>query len=480
MGDNRQATRAPGPAPDAKKKDAGADAGGGGAVPEGAAAQPGAALIALGAAHASTLLGMLQSAGGNAEVNELQSLEAGKALAAQAKADKDNVDNMTDGQKVEKFGGQGEGSGKAPAPEGTPPEGVPAPGQVTGFHASRAGQLNQLASQHKAVGGQLSGAAGAEGLAPQMAGFLGQAGAQSLTQGASLGQLAMSYIQTSKELGKSEFVGAAMPAQSIQGDYQARAAGIQSQVAALDAMTAEYGAALAAEEGKIAGITAQIADLQKQIAEAQAVKGAKGKEGGGGAPAPGLMGGAMSKVAGLAPIIGLGGKRAGKGDEDAKAGEKDAGAGKGLIGGIGGMMGGAKAALGKASAKGAESKGAESKKDSKGADAKPPMPAPVSGGAKAPSGATAKAPAPVVAPAPAPSAKVPEAPAPSPAPSGGGADPVPAMMAQIQTLLQQKQAIEKAIRSNQGLVSTMKAYREQMNALLSAYQTVLNITPPQG
>lgn len=474
MGDNRQATRAPGPAPDAKKKDAGADAGGGGAVPEGAGAEPGAALIALGAAHASTLLGMLQSAGGNAEVNELQSLETGKQLAAQAKADKDNVDNMTDGQKVEKFGGEGEGSGKAPAPDGTPPEGVPAPGQVTGFHASRAGQLNQLASQHKTVGGQLSGAAGAEGLAPQMAGFLGQAGAQSLTQGASLGQLAMSYIQTSKELGKSEFVGAAMPSQSIQTDYQSRAAGIQSQVAALDTMTAEYGAALAAEEGKIAGITSQIADLQKQIAEAQAAKGAKSKgdpnAGPSGPSGPsGMMSGAMSKVAGMAPMLGLGGKMGAKGDE------KDAGAGKGIMGGI---MSGAKAALGKGSAKGAESKGADAKKDSKGADAKPPMPAPVSGGAKAPSGGTAKAPAPVVAPTPAP--KAPEAPAPPPAPSGGGADPVPAMMAQIQTLQQQKQAIEKAIRSNQGLVSTMKAYREQMNALLSAYQTVLNITPPQG
>jgi hypothetical protein len=477
MGDNRQATRAPGPAPDAKKKDAGADAGGGGAVPEGAAAQPGAALIALGAAHASTLLGMLQSAGGNAEVNELQSLEAGKQLAAQAKADKDNVDNMTDGQKVEKFGGTGEGSGKAPAPEGTPPEGAPAPGQVTGFHASRAGQLSQLASQHKAVGGQLAGAAGAEGLAPQMAGFLGQAGAQSLTQGASLGQLAMSYIQTSKELGKSEFVGAAMPAQSIQGDYQARAAGIQSQVAALDAMTAEYGAALAAEEGKIAGITSQIADLQKQIAEAQAAKGAKGKEGGGGpAPAPGMLGGAMSKVAGVAPMLGLGGKRAGKGTDDTKAGAQPGQPS------AGGLLGGVMGALGKVAAKGetkgADGKGAEAKKDVKGADAKPPMPAPVSGGAKAPSGATAKAPAPVVAPAPAP--KAPEAPAPPPTPSGAGADPVPGMMAQIQTLLQQKQAIEKAIRSNQGLVSTMKAYREQMNALLSAYQTVLNITPPKA
>lgn len=479
MGDNRQATRAPGPAPDAKKKDAGADAGGGGAVPEGAAAQPGAALIALGAAHASTLLGMLQSAGGNAEVNELQSLEAGKALAAQAKADKDNVDNMTDGQKVEKFGGQGEGSGKAPAPEGTPPEGVPAPGQVTGFHASRAGQLNQLASQHKAVGGQLAGAAGAEGLAPQMAGFLGQAGAQSLTQGASLGQLAMSYIQTSKELGKSEFVGAAMPAQSIQGDYQARAAGIQSQVAALDAMTAEYGAALAAEEGKIAGITTQIADLQKQIAEAQAAKGAKGKEGGGGgAPAPGPLGAAMAKAPAMAPSLLFPGKRAGKGTDPGKSGEPGGEAQ------VARQPGGPLAGLGKVAAKGetkgADGKGAEAKKDTKGADAKPPMPAPVSGGAKAPSGATAKAPAPVVAPAPAPAPKAPEAPAPPPAPSGGGADPVPAMMAQIQTLLQQKQAIEKAIRSNQGLVSTMKAYREQMNALLSAYQTVLNITPPQG
>lgn len=479
MGDNRQATRAPGPAPDAKKKDAGADAGGGGAVPEGAGAEPGAALIALGAAHASTLLGMLQSAGGNAEVNELQSLETGKQLAAQAKADKENVDNMTDGQKLEKFGGKGEGSGKAPPPEGTPPEGVPGPAQVTSFHQSRAGQLGQLASQHKTVAGQLSGAGAAEGLAPQMAGFLGQAGAQSATQAMSLGQLAMSYIQTSKELGKSEFVGAAMPSQSIQTDYQSRAAGIQSQVTALDTMTAEYGAALAAEESKIAGITAQIAGLQKQIAEAQAAKGAKGKEGGGGGPAPGLLGGAMSKVAGMAPIMGLGGKHAGKGDEHAKAGEKDAGAGKGLVGGI---MSGAKAALGKASAKGADSKGAEAKKDTKGADAKPaPSPAPGGAGAKGSSGATAKAPAPVVAPAPAPAPKAPVAPGPAPAPtSDAGADPVPGLMAQIQTLQQQRIAIEKAIRSNQGLVSTMKAYREQMNALLSAYQTVLGITPPQG
>lgn len=475
MGDNRQATRAPGPAPDAKKKDAGADAGGGGAVPEGAGAEPGAALIALGAQHASTLLGMLQSAGGNAEVNELQSLETGKQLAAQAKADKENVDNMTDGQKLEKFGGKGEGSGKAPPPEGTPPDGVPGPAQVLGFHQSRAGQLGQLASQHKTVSGQLAGAGAAEGLAPQMAGFLGQAGAQSATQAMSLGQLAQSYIQTSKELGKSEFVGAAMPGPSIQTDYQARAAGIQSQVTALDMMTAEYTGALAAEQARMTAIDAEIAGLQKQIAEAQAMKGAKGKEGGGGGPAPGLIGGAMAKAPAMAPSMLFNTKQAGKGTDPGKSGESG-----GPTHSRAPLPAFAKIAA-KGETKGADSK-AEAKKDTKGADAKPaPAPAPGGAGAKGSSGATAKTPAPVVAPAPTPAPKAPAPPPSAPAPtSDAGADPVPGMMAQIQRLQQQKQAIEMAIRSNQGLVSTMKAYREQMNALLSAYQTVLGITPPQG
>jgi hypothetical protein len=466
MGDNRQATRAPGPAPDAKKKDAGAEAGGGGAVPEGAAAEPGAALIALGTAHASTLLGMLQSAGGNAEVNELQSLETGKQLAAQAKADKDNLDTMTDGQKIEKFGGKGEGSGKAPPPDGTPPEGVPGPGQVSGFHQSRAGQLGQLASQHKTVSGQLAGAGAAEGLAPAMAGFLGQAGAQSANQAMSLGQLAQSYLQTSKELGKSEFVGAAMPDSSVQGDYQTRAAGIQSQVTALDGMTAEYGAALAAEEAKIAGIVAQIADIQNQIAAAQAAKSEK-KDGG-----SALKEGAGAMAKGL---MGAGAGLAAKGLAAAPEGAQS----KGLLGGMGRALSGAKGALGKASA---ETKAPDTKKAAKGADAKPaPAPAPSGASGKSSSGAVAKtpapAPAPVVAPAPTPAPVLSKAPAQAPAES---ADPVPGLMAQIQTLTQQKAAIEKAIRSNQGLVSTMKAYRDQMNALLSAYQTVLGITPPQA
>jgi hypothetical protein len=409
MGDNRQATRAPGPAPDAKKKDAGAEAGGGGAVPEGAAAEPGAALIALGAQHAATLLGMLQSAGGNAEVNELQGLETGKQLAAQAKADKENIDSMTDGQKIEKFGGKGEGSGKAPPPDGTPPDGVPQPAQVQGFHTSRAGQLGQLASQHKTVAGQLAGAGAAEGLAPAMAGFLGQAGAQSLNQAMSLGQLAQAYLQTSKELGKSEFVGAAMPGSSIQGDYEARAAGIQAQVAALDAMTAEYAAALAAEEAKIAGVNTQISEIQLQIAAAQAAKAEK-------------KGGATQMTEGAGAMA--------KGASGASAAKEPA----------------PKAPETKAPA----AKGADAKSGA-GADTKS-------------SGAEAKTPAPAPAPA---------APA-----AAEGADPVPGLMAQITSMNQQKAAIERAIRSNQGLVSTMKAYRDQMTALLSAYQTVLGITPP--
>lgn len=420
MGDNRQATRAPGPAPDAKKKNAGADAGGGGAVPEGATADPGSALMALGAQHAANLLGMLQSAGGNAEVNELTSLEQGKAVAAQAKSDKDNVDNMTDGQKVEKFGGKGEGSGAPPPPPGTPPEGAPAPGQVQGFHANRASQLNQLASQHKTVAGQLSAGAGDKGLAPEMAGFLGQASAQSLAQGDSLTQLASAYLATSKELGKSEFVGAAMPNSSVQGEYVARANAIQAQVTALDAMTAEYAAALAAEQARIAGIDMQIGELQKQIAEEQAKK--------------------ADKKDGAAP----------KGEVQSKELKVEA-------------PGGAQAKGGEKSGPGPGAKGA----DAKGAGGK--------GAGDGGKGAGEKA---------GEKAKAPEAP--SPMKAGADAkgeakqDQVPVLTEQMKALQQQKTAIETAIRSNQGLVSTMGAYRSQMQALLSAYQTVLNITPPKA
>ena len=427
MGDNRQATRAPGLAPDAKKKDAGAEPADTGAVPEGAAEAPGSALIALGAAHASSLLGMLQSAGGNAEVNELQSLETGRQLAAQAKADKENIDTMTDGQKVEKFGGQGEGSGKAPAPEGTPPEGAAAPAAVQGFHSARSGQLSQLAAQHASVGGQLAGAGAAEGLAPQMAGFLGQAGAQSLAQGASLGQLAQAYIATSQELGKSEFVGAAMPSGTVQADYVARAAGIQSQVAAIDAMTAEYGAALQAEQAKIAGIDSQITAIQQQIAEAQAQKGEQ--------PAP------AAEAAPAAPIQ--------KQAAEAKAPE-------------------AKAPAPAPAPSGASKKSAPAAPSGASKKSAPATKAPSAAPA-----AAAKAEAPSVAPAATAKAEAPAAPAPT-------SDPAAALTAQIQTLQQQKVAIEKAIQSNQGLVSTMQAYRDQMNALYSAYQTVLGIAPPQG
>lgn len=439
MGDNRQATRAPGPAPDAKKKNVANDGGGDGAVPEGAAADPGAALTALGSAHAATLLGMLQSAGGNAEVDELTSLEAGKQLAAQAKADKESFDTMKDGQKLEKYGGKGEGSGKAPPPDGTPPPGVAQPGAVQSFHSTRAAQLQQLAGQHKAVGGQLTGAASAEGLAPAMAGFLSQGGAQSMNQGATLSQLAMAYIQTSAQLGKSEFIGAAMPGSHVQAGYESRAAGIQAQVTALDAMTGEYAAAVAAEQANITVCQEQIAAVQQQIAEAQA---AKAEQKGGPAPvgaAP--MDGANAKTVAPAPV----GMKSGP---DAKAEVKKA--------------------------------PAPQSKAPQGAGAKSaPAPTPAPGGKSAPSAAKAPAPAPVKDVG----AQAKQAPAPAAAPSGGGgdgADPIAGLMAQVQTLLQRKQAIEAAIRSNQGLVSTMQAYRAQMNGLLSAYQTVLGITPPVG
>ncbi len=134
MGDNRAATRAPGAEPAAEKKGPAPDAGGGGAVPEGAAADPGSALTVLAASYGAQLIGVLQGAGGNAEVDaELSSLQEGAQLAAKAKADKDAVAGMNDGEKVEKYGGKkkGEGGGGgAPAPgaENAPPPGVPEPG----------------------------------------------------------------------------------------------------------------------------------------------------------------------------------------------------------------------------------------------------------------------------------------------------------------------------------------------------------------
>ncbi|MBL8784829.1 MAG: hypothetical protein JNJ59_08025, partial [Deltaproteobacteria bacterium] len=76
-------------APAAKKKDAGADAGGPAPMPEGAAADPGSALTVLAQSYGSQLIGVMQGAAGNAETDrELATLQEAKTVAATAKTDR--------------------------------------------------------------------------------------------------------------------------------------------------------------------------------------------------------------------------------------------------------------------------------------------------------------------------------------------------------------------------------------------------------
>lgn len=392
MGDNRDAGRAPGAAPAAEKKQPAPEAAGGGAVPEGAAADPGSALTVLAASYGSTLIGVLQGAAGNAEVDaELSSLQEGLQVAAQAKQDKEAFGSMSDGEKLEKYGGKGEGGGgggggggeaKAPA-EGQPPPGVADPGAAAGFHATRQGEVMNLAAQHGAVVAALSAAMATPGLAPELVAFLGEGVSQSAQQQAALSGLAAAYAQAAGVLAGSEFAGAAMPSQSVPALYEQRIAAIQGVVSTLDAMVGEYDAALVAEQAKIAECDTAIVDLQTQLSEAAAAKG--GGDGGAG----GGAGGAESKAGGA------GGAGAGSAPAPAGAEAKSAGPGGG-------------------------------------------------GGAGA----------------------------------GGGGDQTAAISAQINQQTAKKKGIEAQISANQGLINTMKSYRDQMNVLLGAYSA--GSAPPSG
>jgi len=431
MGDNRAATRAPGAEPAAEKKGPAPDAGGGGAVPEGAAADPGSALTVLAASYGAQLIGVLQGAGGNAEVDaELSSLQEGAQLAAKAKADKDAVAGMNDGEKVEKYGGKkkGEGGGGgAPAPgaENAPPPGVPEPGAASGFHASRAAELAGLANQHATVASSLGAAAAVPGLAPELVAFLSEGAAQSMAQQAALSALSATYASVGASLAGSEFIGAAMPGASTAALYENRAMSIQSVVTTLDTMCGEYDAALGAEQAKIAECDTMIADLMKQIGEASAKKGPEGGGGGGGG-APGAEAKTESKGPGSAPP--------GQGPAPAPAGKKGAA--------------------------GAESKSASSGAGSTGNTGLPPAPE----AAPQVDGAQAKAPG-------------------GGAGGGGGAamtgaagDPVAAITAQVEQQKTKKTGIESQISANQSLINAIRAYRDQMNALLAAYTS--GSTPP--
>lgn len=382
-------------------------------MPEGAAADPGSALTVLAQSYGSQLIGVMQGAAGNAETDrELATLQEAKTVAATAKTDRDSIDQMNDGQKLEKFGnkggGDGGGGGGAGAggadPSKAPPPGVADPSAATNFHGQRAAQLTQLAAQHASVAGSLGAAAATPGLAPELAGFLSAGAGQSQAQQASLASLAQVYQGIAGAMAGSEFTGGIMPGKEVPALYEQRAATIQSIVQTVDRMTAEYSGALAAETAKATACDAQVAALQAQIAEAQAKKGEKKddkKEAAAPAPAPspapGAKGGADKKEA------------AGKGGNEAGGG------------------------------KGAEAKAeAAVKKDASSA---------MSGAA---GGDAAKA------------------------------DPTPALKEQITAQQAKKTAIQANVRANEGLVSTMKSYREQMQSLLSAYQRVLGITPPQG
>ena len=280
MGDNRDATRAPGAAPAAEKKAPAADAGGGGAVPEGAAADPGSALTMLAANYGAQLVGMMQSAGGNAEVDaELSSLLEGQAVAAQAKSEKDAISAMSDGEKVEKHGGKGGGGGEGakgeggggPAPD-QPPPGVADPGAAAGFHAARGGEVAALAAQHASVAASLGAASAVPGLAPELVAFLGEGAAQSAAQQAALNALASTYSQVGGALAGSEFLGAAMPSSGTAAQYEVRVQAIAGVVSTLDAMCGEYDAAVASEQAKMSECDALIVQLQTQVAEAAAAQ----------------------------------------------------------------------------------------------------------------------------------------------------------------------------------------------------------------
>lgn len=434
MGDNRDAGRAPGAAPAAEKKAPDVDAGGGagaGPVPDGAAANPESALTMLEANYGPQLVGMLQSAAGNAEVDaELASLRAGQQVAAKAKAEQDAFDTMTDGQKLEKYGGKGAakgGGGAAPAAEGAkhePPPGVAQPADVQTFHTSRAGELQSLAGQHGTVAGTLGAAAAAPGLSPEIVAFLTTGAAQSAAQQTALTGLAATYAEVGASLAGSQFIGAAMPGQEAQGLYEVRIGALQGVVGAMDSMVGEFDSAVAAEQAKIADCDTQIADLMKQITEAAAAaKIAEAAKGGG-----------AGAGAGAAP------KEEAKGPGSAPPGQE------------------AKPA---AADKKGDAKGA------KGGDAKPTS-----------AGSTGN-----LGLGPGPDAAEKKAPADA---GGGGAgggpgaapavDPTIALNKQIETQKTKKQSIEAEVASHQSFINAVKAVRDQLNNLVAAYTG--GSTPP--
>ena len=436
MGDNRDATRAPGAAPAAEKKAPAADAGGGGAMPEGAAADPGSALTMLAANYGAQLVGMMQSAGGNAEVDaELSSLLEGQAVAAQAKSEKDALNAMSDGEKVEKHGAKGgggggegakgEGGGGAGAGPDQAPPGVADPGAAAGFHAARGGEVAALAAQHASVAASLGAASAVPGLAPELVAFLGEGAAQSAAQQAALNALASTYSQVGGALAGSEYLGAAMPSSGTAAQYEVRVQAIAGVVSTLDAMCGEYDAAVASEQAKITECDALIVQLQTQIAEAAAAKGDAGGAGGGGAPGAADATKSSSHPPGQEPAA-------------AKKTSTPAPAGGGT-GKTSGAAGG-----------GAKTEGPAASQGSTGNMGLPPEPA--------------------AAAAPEPAAEAKAGP--------GGGDAAAALTAQIEQQRTKKQGIESQISSNTALINAIKTYRDQMNGLLAAYSG--GSTPPAG
>jgi len=440
MGDNRDAGRAPGAAPAAEKKAPDVDAGGGagaGPVPDGAAANPESALTLLEANYGPQLVGMLQSAAGNVEVDaELSSLRAGQQVAAQAKAEQDAFDTMTDGQKLEKYGGKGGakgGGGAAPAEGGKrePPPGVAQPADVQTFHANRAGELQGLAGQHATVAGTLTAASAAPGLSPEIVAFLTAGAAQSAAQQTALTGLAASYAEVGASLAGSQYIGAAMPGQEAQGLYEVRIGALQGVVGTMDSMVGEFDSAIAAEQAKITDCDTQIADLMTQLTEAAAAaKNAAAAKGDAKGPGAGAAPKEESKGPGSAPP----GQEAKPAPGAAKKGDSKGGEAKG-------------------------GKGGDSKSSSAGSTGN-------LGLGPSPDAAEKKA-----------------APAPDAAAGGGpGAapqvDPTIALTKQIETQKTKKQAIEQEIASHQSFIGAVKAVRDQLNNLVAAYTG--GSTPPSG
>ncbi|MFT7581475.1 MAG: hypothetical protein ACI9MR_003152 [Myxococcota bacterium] len=265
---------------DDKKKKAAPELGKG-AVPEGAAKDPGAALLTIGAESAANLLTLLQAAGGNLAVNaETSSLEEGRMAATTAKSDKDAFDAMSDVEKVEfQFAKKGsiEPSGAAPPAEGAPPPGFSEPGVVVSFHAERAGQVQQVSDAYGALSSSCMLAAGVIGLDEATMMLFQEMGNAYMEAQAKAMELRAAYDLVAGEMASNEFAAAAMPAETLPAIYQERVAIMETKLAAMQSVLeslniqlAEIDAEIAAAVGAQGAAIEELALMTAQIGEAAA------------------------------------------------------------------------------------------------------------------------------------------------------------------------------------------------------------------